>query len=519
MKRRNFIKTTGTAISIPLLLNGLKLSALPMSSVFRAMNSESDRVLVLIQLNGGNDGLQMVVPMDQYDNLANVRGNILLPQNSILPLVDTLGLHPSMTGVRDLYDNAKLSIVQSVGYPNQNRSHFRSTDIWTSGSPAEEVWTTGWLGRYFDGLYAGYPDGYPSEEYPDPFAITMGSIVSETCQGVAANYSLTLSDPFNLAPLTEGSPGDLPDTPYGQELAFLRTSISQANEYADVITDAAQGGANMVTYPEDNRLAAQLRNVALLISGGLRTKIYIVSLGGFDTHANQVDGADATTGDHATLLQTLSQAMAVFQEDLRLQGLEERVISMTFSEFGRRIRSNSSLGTDHGTAAPLLLFGSCVNPQILGDNPDIAADVDVDEGVPMQYDFRDVYGSLLMDWFEVAEDDVRNLLYNEFQHLPILRDCSINTSVNPDPRPEAIELNAFPNPMHSGATIQFKCNDEWVKLSLYDAIGSEVRTLVNKRLPAGEHQVQLNTNGLPPGTYYYRLQLADRQKTKRIVKV
>lgn len=518
MKRRNFIKTTGAAISIPMLLNGMRLSAMTQSPLFKLINPDSDRVLVLIQLNGGNDGLQMVIPVDQYDNLANARGNILLPQNSVLSLTDAVGLHPAMTGVRGLYDNAKLGIVQAVGYPNQNRSHFRSTDIWTSGSPAEEVWTTGWIGRYYDTLYPGFPEGYPNTDYPDPFAITMGTIVSETCQGVAANYSLTLNDPFTLAPLTEGAASELPNTPYGEELAFLRTSISQANAYGDVITEAANNATNLATYPDNNRLAAQLRNVALLIAGGLGTKIYVVSLGGFDTHANQVVNGDTSTGTHADLLQQLSDAMAAFQEDLHLLGLDQRVISMTFSEFGRRIRSNDSFGTDHGTAAPLMLFGNCVNPQILGDNPEIAATVDIDEGVSMQYDFRDIYGSLLMDWFDVAEEEVRNLLYEGFQHLPVLLDCNASTSTS-SLLQDDIQLNVFPNPMRDWATIHFTCENEWVKLSVFDAMGNEVRKVMNQKLQPGEHQLRFDSNGLPAGSYYIRLQLSGRQKTKRLVKI
>ncbi len=518
MKRRSFIRTTGAAVTLPMLLNGMKVSALPRTSIFNSINDESDRVLVLIQLSGGNDGLNMVIPLDQYDNLANVRSNIMLPESSILGLSDTTGLHPAMGGVRGLYDNDRLTIVQAAGYPDQNRSHFRSTDIWTSGSPSNVEWTTGWLGRYFDGLYPGFPVDYPNETYPDPFAITMGSLVTETCQGAVANYSLTLNDPFSLGVLAEGEPGSVPDTPYGQELTFLRTTISQTNAYSEVVTAAANNGANMVNYPADNRLAQQLKNVALLIAGGLQTKVYVVTLGGFDTHANQVDQGDLTAGDHAELLSSLSSAMAVFQEDLRLLGLEERVISMTFSEFGRRIRSNDSLGTDHGTAAPLLVFGSCVNSQILGESPDISGTVDADEGVAMQHDFRDIYGSILMDWFEVSEEDVRSLLYQDFQHLPILRVCSA-TSTNPEVSTEAIETNAFPNPFRDWTTISFQSGNEWAKLSIFDAAGNEIRVLTNQHLSAGEHQIRFEAHNLPAGSYYYRLQLGGRQKTRKLIKI
>jgi uncharacterized protein (DUF1501 family) len=518
MKRRKFLQSAGAAMTIPVMLNGMKLSAMPKSSVFGSMN-ETDRVLILIRLNGGNDGLNMVIPRDQYDGIAAVRNNIMIPENNVLPLSDTVGLHPIMTGAQNLFNDGRLAVMQAVGYPNQNRSHFRSTDIWTSGSPANEYWNTGWMGRYFQGLHPDFPEGYPNEEFAAPFAITMGRTVSETCQGTSSNFSLTLSDPFNIAPLTEGEPGLIPDTPYGEELAFLRVAITQSNAYGDTITEAANLGTNMVDYPEDNELAQQLKNAALLIGGGLQTKVYIVSLGGFDTHANQVALDDTTVGGHANLLKTLSDAMAAFQADLVAQGLDERVMSLTFSEFGRRIKSNESLGTDHGTAAPLFLFGSCVNPSIFGDNPEIPADIGNSEGVPMQHDFRDIYGSVLMDWFGVSETDVNDLLYQDFTYLPVIQGCEVN-SVGPNLTTGLeLALNCYPNPCRNNLTVEFNTLDEWARLSIFDSIGSEVKTVFNKRLQPGVHKVNVDMHDLPAGGYYCRLQLGSRHKTKRVIKI
>lgn len=518
MKRRTFLQTTG-AVTLPVLVNGMNISTLAKSSLFSAVNNESDRVLVLVQLNGGNDGLNTLLPVDQYDKLASVRENILIPENQLISLTDTLSLHPTMQGVQSLYDDAKLAIIQSVGYPNQNRSHFRSTDIWTSGSPAEEFWTTGWLGRYLEDLHPTFPEGYPNEEHDDPFAISIGSIVSETCQGTAANFSLALSDPFSLSPLAEGEGSEVPDTPYGEELQFLRTTIAQTNAYSENILTAAESGNNVASYPDDNRLAQQLKNVALLISGGLKTKVYVVSLGGFDTHANQIEGNDPTNGEHATLLATVAQAMEVFQNDLQQLGLDERVISMTFSEFGRQIRSNDALGTDHGDAAPLMVFGSCVNPQIFGDNPEIPDSVEVQEGVPMQFDFRDIYGSILMDWFEVEESKVRALLYQEFQHIPILNPCTTVTNTNDVLHLDALNTKNYPNPFRDWTTIEFECERAFVRLSIFNAQGSELQVLVNKEISAGTHRVRFDGSQLPAGNYYYRLQVGNRQKTKHMVKI
>lgn len=520
MKRRNFIKTAGAAATLPMFLNGMQLAAMPKSSLFNFLDPESDRVLVLVQMNGGNDGLNMVIPRDQYTGLAVVRPNIMLPENKVGALTNKVGLHPAMTGVKSLYDAGKLTVVQAAGYPNQNRSHFRSTDIWTSGSPSNKFWNTGWLGRDFEEDYPEYPTGYPSAEHPHPFAITMGSIVSQTCQGTVSNYSMTLENPFNLFPLTEAGGTTPPNTPYGRELSFLRSSIAQTNAYADSITDAANIGKNKVTYPENNKLAGQLKNVALLIAGGLKTKVFVVNIGGFDTHSNQVIASDTTTGDHANLLKLLSDAISTFQSDLKLLGLEQRVVGMTFSEFGRRIRSNEGEGTDHGTAAPLMLFGSCVNPGILGENPTITADIGKDEGVAMQHDFRDIYGSILMDWFGATELDAKALLHEGFRYLPVLRNCNATTAIQELPNADLIEVSNYPNPFSDITNITFKLpEDASVRLSVFDAMGSELQVLFSKRLNGGEHQVPFNGANLASGIYFYRLQVGNQVKTKRMVKV
>ena len=513
MKRRKFIQTT--SLSLPVLLNGFSLRAMPKSSIFSAITNETDRVLVLLQLNGGNDGLAMITPLDQYDKLGNARGNILIPESSLLDVGFNNAFHPAMTGLKSVFDDGKMSVIQAAGYPNQNRSHFRSSDIWTSGSPADVVWTTGWLGRNFEKDHPAYPEGYPGGDFPDPFAITIGSLVSETCQGTIANFSLAINDPSNLNPLAGSAGSTPPNTPYGNELTFLRETIEQTNAYSEVITEAAGNAVNMASYPTDNRLAQQLKNVALMIAGGLQTKVYIVNLGGFDTHANQVADSPAI-GDHANLLQTMSDAVTVFLEDLKLLGLDQRVLTMTFSEFGRRIRSNDSLGTDHGDAAPLMLFGSCVAPGFIGDNPEIPANPDVQEAVAMQYDFRNVYGSVLMDWFGVEEDDVKNLLFPDFSHIPVIEGCSpVSTS-------ETIpELNflASPNPFAGQVNVSFACGNEHVRLSVFNGMGQELAVLINKKLPAGEHQLTYDGANLATGHYYFHLRLdGGQQKVKMMVK-
>lgn len=518
MKRRNFIKTAGLAATVPMVLNGMKISAAPMSPLFSGVDPYSDKVLVIVRLSGGSDGLNVVLPLDQYSNLSKLRANILIPETKALKLTTETGLHPAMTGFQELYKDGKLSVVHSVGYPNQNRSHFRSTDIWQSASDANEYLNTGWVGRYLQDDHPSYPEGYPNGEYPDPFAITLGSTVSETCQGKVGNFSLTLTDPFNFGKLTEGKETLFPDTPYGQELSFLRTSISQTNQYADVITAASKKGKTLATYPTSN-LASQLKNVALLLSGGIKTRVFIANLGGFDTHANQVDASDTTRGTQRELLLILSEAIKAFQEDIRQLGLEERVLGLTFSEFGRQIKSNFSLGTDHGTAAPLFVFGSCVNKQIVGKNPEIPATVPDQTGVPMQIDFRDVYGSILQDWFGVSEAEIKDYLFANYTRLPIVKNCALATDTE-DLTFEATSVKAFPNPFQDKARISFRLNaSAMTRISVFDNLGSELSVLLSQPLPAGDHQVDFVGGYLPVGIYFCRIQVGREVQTLRLLKV
>ena len=519
MNRRNFIKNSSGFISVPMLLKGLPVAAAGSRLFANAIEESNDKILVLIQLNGGNDGLNTIIPLDQYDLLANVRSNLIIPQNDILQVSDTMGFHPQMTGIRSLYDDARMAVLQDVGYPNQNRSHFRSTDIWTSGSPAGEVWTTGWLGRYLESCHPNYPEGFPSDGYPDPFALSIGSVVSETCQGTMTNFSLALTNPLSITPLNNNAADEVPDTPYGRELEFLRTTIDQANAYGEVISGAAEKGSNTFTDYPATSLSEQLRAIALLISGGLQTKIYIANLGGFDTHANQVDGSDARNGIHSNLLETLSAAVYAFQEDLKTQGLDERVLTMTFSEFGRRIRSNGSLGTDHGTAAPMLLFGSCVSAGFIGNSPLLPDNPGVSDGVPMQFDFRSVYGSVLIDWFGVEAELVQDILQDEFTYLPIVNACSLSTSTDDPVAEDLLQVSNYPNPFMDWTTISVQYPGGNLRISIYDTLGSELEVITSRSFGEGSHEIKFNGSHLPAGNYFCRVITETRTKTFGMIKV
>lgn len=432
MNRRNFLRAGGT---LGLLggVSGITLGAPTARLAQLLSNVDNDRVLLLIQLQGGNDGLNTLVPLDQLPVLNGVRPQVALPESTLLPLGPgaSRAFHPGMVGINNLWKEGKLGIVQSVGYANQNRSHFRSTDIWSTASPANVEYKTGWMGRVIERDHPGYPQDYPNADSLDPLAITIGNSASETCQGRVTNVSQTINDPFNVTTLAPGGDTSLADNRFGEQVAFLRTAISQTNAYGTIIKAAAESGNSVVDYP-DLPFANKLKNVARMIHGGLRTRVYVVSLGGFDTHAQQVTGGDTTTGKHAELLQELSLGIEAFQRDLEGLGIADRVLGMTYSEFGRRIRSNAGNGTDHGDAAPLFVFGGCAGGAVMGENPQIDPDVEQRTGVPMQFDFRDVYGSVLTDWFGLPQGEVRDLLYPDFQYLSIVSNCAAGTSLPVD---------------------------------------------------------------------------------------
>jgi uncharacterized protein (DUF1501 family) len=522
MDRRNFILRTSGAVSLPLLFNGLPMKAFdgPLLGDLFNTTEATDRVLVLIQLNGGNDGLNTVLPLDQYGALMQARANVAIPEAKALKLTDTIGLHPVMTGVRDLYTEKKVAIVHGAGYPNPNLSHFRSTDIWMTASASNQIITSGWLGRYMHSDYPGYPEGYPNETMPDPIAIQMSAVVSLALTGQDQHsLGIALQDPETFYQLVSGTTsggGDLPTEKNARaNVEYVREVQSKSLTYSNVIKGAADKATNQVTYPTANRVADQLKIVARLIAGGLKTRVYVVTLGGFDTHAGQVVEDDPTTGTHATLLQQLSDAVVAFQRDIEALKVDHRVVAMTFSEFGRRVASNLSLGTDHGTAAPMLFFGTPVEDGMRGSHPSVT---DLDNGnLKMQIDFRAVYASVLQQWFGADEVVLREVLFQDFSTIPVIKTSP--TSVSESATADGLRLlPVAPNPVRGHATIRFEVDRTApVHLAVYDMMGFHVATLLNGDIDAGTHDTQFSADGLPSGTYMVQLRRGDVRVVQPIV--
>jgi uncharacterized protein (DUF1501 family) len=526
INRRRFIARSTGAMAVPFLLNGLPIKALDGPILNKLFNGdqETDRVLVLVQLNGGNDGLNTVIPLDQMSAYNAARSNIAIPENKALKISTEAGFHPSMQGIHNLYNDKKVALVNGVSYPNPNLSHFRATDIWNTGSASNEIIQSGWLGRYINELHPGYPTGFPNATTPDPIAIQMSAVVSLSLMGYDSNsMGIALQDPETFYRLVSGTdaPGtDLPSAACAREnVEFVREVQLKSMSYSTVIKAAADKATNIETYPSGNGLANQLKIVARLVAGGLKTRVYVVQLGGFDTHAAQTDVGDATGGAHANLLKQVSEAISAFQSDIEKLNVAERVVTMTYSEFGRRVASNVSLGTDHGTSAPMFFFGLPVQDGIIGTNPSLTS---LENGnLKMQYDFRQIYASVLEQWLGADKQMIKKVLFNEFQTVKVIKSASPPLSVAEDAVAESFTLKTVaPNPASSDVAISYSVKRSVdVTIDVFDNIGFHVATVQRGEVIAGEYTVPFNVQSLPSGTYLVQLRAGNERRTQSMLVV
>jgi uncharacterized protein (DUF1501 family) len=404
--RRNFLKKSiglvGLSAAAPHLWVRPALASGPAAG-------DASRVLVVLQLGGGNDGLNTVVPHAQgayYD----ARPTLAIPESSVIDLDGSVGFHPSMAALMPLYEAGKLAVVQGAGYPQPNRSHFRSMEIWHTADPAE-VDATGWLGRYADAHLAGGGD---------LAAVSIGDSLPKSLhaeQFVVPSIRGLESYAFNTDPRYEGDRGNQVDAflsantrraASGYEAALARTAVS-AYEGSAELQSAAGAYTPRATYPE-GRLARDLQFAAQIIVAGVGARVVYLRTSGYDTHANQPD-------DHANLLRQMSEGLAAFQTDLEGQGLADRVAVLAFSEFGRRVRENGSSGTDHGTAGPMFLLGSGVSGGLQGEHPSLTA-LDNNDDLVFTVDFRSVYADALQGWLGV---DSAPILEGEYAPLGLFR--------------------------------------------------------------------------------------------------
>lgn len=511
MKRRQFLRNLSLASAVaPIMLNGYSVHAFQDHQMFSPLELADcdERILVLVQLNGGNDGLNTVIPLDQYGLYQSARKNIAVQEQSVLKLTDSTGLHPQMQAFQTMFKDGSLKLIQDVGYPVPNYSHFRSTDIWLTGSDSEEYLTTGWLGRYLDKRFPNYPSAYPNAEMSDPLAIQIGSVLSLGFEGPAANMAMAFTDPTSYYNIVNGSGNQSSTNRSEFELAYIRKIGEQLQKFATPVKNAASKAKNKSTlYPaaKSNPLADQLKIVAQLIAGGLKTKVYMVSLTGFDTHANQLQGGNGTPTPHGTLLQQVSVAIQAFMDDCKLLGIDHRILGMTFSEFGRRIASNASAGTDHGAAGPVFLFGTQILPGIIGHNSIIPQNPGPEDNIPMQTDFRTLYASILKQWFCIAPANLKELTVHDFAYdLPILQNSTSTVQESISVLEETVSI--FPNPAIDLITLTANCPTKIQAVSLFDNTGRFVKQLIGT-IPPGPYSMTIQLNGLSPGYYIIQFQL------------
>ncbi|MEM1408279.1 MAG: DUF1501 domain-containing protein [Bacteroidota bacterium] len=571
MRRRSFLKKIPAVVGSSFALNNIPMRVMAEKSHFLrlAEQSNNDRVLIILQLHGGNDGINMVIPSANYDEYYFRRPNIAIPKlnssrklidlDSTTPASDQVGLHPDMLGAKDLYDRGRMAIVQGVSYPNNNGSHFRGRDIWHMGGGPDDYFSSGWVGRYLQKEYedlGAYPDAFPNAEMPDPLAIEMGSDVSLVFHQ-EGNIPTSISLPgnpeslANLVDTLEGfedrdidprgfPPASVENSPYDSELRWILSLEDKTEEYAQRLLEIFQAaGETQATYPETypfaaprglirNPLSGQLQIVAKLLDGGgagqgVKTKVFLLRMGGFDTHADQVESYDPTLGAHAAKMYHISSAMQAFQNDLKERGLEDRVMTITTSEFGRRIFSNGSFGTDHGTGAPMMIFGRGVRPGVYGTNPDLSQN-----NVAMQFDYRQVYANILKDWFQVEESVITDdILFGNFidgtgengevyEPIPLAKDQITSTEGFFKDR---FSLNdAYPNPAQNHTVFSFYMNTEnHVKLGIYDQKGRLVKEVLNEQRALGEHQVKVDLSNIKAGLYIYKIEAGLLNASKKLI--
>ena len=508
--RRNFISRMSLAAGgTAFLMNGRPITAFGRTPFLNAIQSaNTDKVLILIQMNGGNDGLNTIIPVNN-DIYYNNRPTIAIPKAQSILLDDETGLHPAMSSLQGLWDNGNMAVVNNVGYGNQTRSHFEGTVNWSTARNQGNAENTGWLARY---LGEEFPNLY-SNPVDYPLAVRVGGPAT-LFQGEAGNLSVTFGDAQDFERfLSQGGFYDtegVPATTYGDELAFVRSVTNSSFRYVQAVQDAADAGTNLAPY-SGSGLSNSLAVVARMLRGGLPTNLFTVARGGFDTHSNQ----GGVTGGHANMLGDIASSVQAFFDDLSQDGLDSRVLVMTFSEFGRTLAENGSRGTDHGAGAPLMVFSRGLNGGLYGQQSNLT---DLYGGDPAYTtDYRSVYWSIAKDWFGMDESQADTIVGARFDNLGFVNP-TFNTGTTPREEPRGFNLaQNYPNPFNPTTTISFQLSQTGkVKLSVFDVHGRQVKTLVNDFRPAGQHVVDFNGDGLPSGTYVYRLETGDGVETRKM---
>lgn len=498
--RRSFLQSLGITGGGSILLGSLPVSAMLNSPLaFALSEGESDRILVIIRLKGGNDGLNTIIPLADYGTYQALRPTIRTAQSDIWNLNPAFGMPKTMQALQPVWQEGNMKVVHSVGYPDQNLSHFRSSDIWASASDSTVLDDSGWLGRYLQQLYPDFLMNPPAL----PPAIQIGSVGNLAFNDKNnVSISVSVNDPNELFEIAQNGQlyplTNLPDCLYGEQLGYMRAVANSTFVYAGVIKSSYDTGKNQVEFPTGS-LGRQLALVSRLIKGNLGTKFYMVTLDGFDTHARQNEL-------HPALLKEVADSVSAFYKDLAFANKDKDVLAMSISEFGRRPEQNASSGCDHGAAAPLMLFGEGLNGNgLIGTAPNLR-DLDQDGNIKFGTDFRSIYATVLENWLCINANTVNAVLGKNFNRLDLGLTCMGTTAVNgiaaPSIQHEARYISS------QQIDIQYTLPESTnVKLEIFNVLGQSIATLVNGFQLSGEHKVTFAPTGmLSAGQYFYRIQ-------------
>lgn len=500
--RRDFLSASGILGAGSLLMGNIGLRAFQPTPLMASLaNGSNDRILVLIRFSGGNDGLNTIIERNNpfYYNL---RPTIAVQDSNLWALSNEYGMPLATNALQPLWEDGMMKVIFNVGYPQPNYSHFRSYDIIASASEPDVVVNTGWMGRFLENDYAAFLETPPTV----PPALQIGVQTDLVFRADQANMALAVSSPQEFYQIAQtGQLYDtslLGNTPRELELAYVRQTANAAFRYAQTIKEAYSKGKNQVNYPSNNYLAEQLAIVAKLIKGNLGTRVFMVEIGGFDTHAQQYDY-------HLNILKNVAEGVKAFYEDLAFGGnkeLPEKVLGMTFSEFGRTIYENASLGTDHGWGTPMMLFGGGIGNGFTGQYQDLSSP-DPYGDPPFSVDFRSVYSTILQDWMGNSPELVNFVLGQDQATIPGLVPAAEPLKGD---NGKCVLLGHNPHPSEP-ATIEIKyamMQNGPIRLQILDSAGHVLRTLINEYKEKGSYTFHFKAADwyLSPGIYQYRLQ-------------
>lgn len=542
MKRRNFFKQSVLGYSA---VTNLKIGKMNLNAFNTSKNyEENDNIVVIIQLFGGNDAMNTITPYEWDNYYTLYRPKLNIPQNSVSPISKELGMamHPNLklgpnNGMLGMFNAGKLSIINGVGYENPNYSHFRSTDIWLSGivpNNDSAPLSSGWIGRYFD--------KYTELQKPEsPYCVQIGQNSSLMFLGESSEKSIVLENAdelFDQAKSVESKKITASGAKnFLNEFDYINKIGIEVNNYSSVIKKAFDNGKNIENYSEKT-FSNQLKLVARLIDGGLKSKVYFVELHGFDTHSNQ----GGLVGVHSRLLAELSEGISAFQADIEKLGHAKKVIGITTSEFGRRPYENGSLGTDHGTASIMFAFGEEVKGEIFGGYFAFLPFRDY-QNLRFSTDFRSIYFEILVSWFGQSVEFAEQVLGSRFAYVEqrgfiksTKEDKSLppppevpkpsndgNSSNNPFSSKDILEsdkFSLFPNPVQGNSaflnmTLYYPAS---VTISQYFMNGDYMGILHQKSYSAGISNVFLDLKG-GPGLYFLTIKVSNRYHYLKCLKI